>query len=226
MTGRVLDIDAVIFDMDGLMFDTERIRLDAWQMVARAEGYEIPESLLIDCIGRVTTDSEQYLNAALAGTGFDYRRARAIRGKYIREIVADGIPVKPGLDAMLGAVESLALDKAVATSTRRDETVELLMRTGLIGRFDAIVCGDDVPNGKPEPDIILLAAERLGARPERCMVLEDSANGVRAAAAAGALAVMIPDIRPPTEEVLSLAHARFDSLGEAAEFVLAKVRAR
>ena len=225
MSGRVLEIDAVIFDMDGLMFDTERIRLDAWQMVARQEGYEIPEPLLIDCIGRVTTDSEQYLNAALAGTGFDYRRARAIRGKYIRQMVADGVPVKAGLDAMLAAVESLGLVKAVATSTLRVETIELLTQTGLIGRFDAIVCGDEVANGKPAPDIVLLAAERLGVRAERCMVLEDSENGIRAAAAAGAVAVMIPDVKLPTEEVLALAHANFGSLAEAAEFLLASTGA-
>jgi len=220
MTRHALDIDAVIFDMDGLMFDTERIRLDAWQMVARQEGYEIPERLLIDCIGKTTTDSEQYLNAALAHSGFDYRRARAIRGKYMREMVADGVPVKTGLDAMLDAVDSLGLAKAVATSTRRDETIDLLTRTGLIGRFDAIACGNEVANGKPAPDIVLLAAERLGVGPERCMVLEDSENGVRAAVAAGALPVVIPDIKPPGDEVLSLAHERFDSLSEAAAFVL------
>ena len=224
MTRSALDIDAVIFDMDGLMFDTERMRIDAWQMAAGQEGYEIPESLLIDCIGLRTADSERYLNAALGHAGFDYRRVRAIRGEYIREMVAaKGIPVKAGLDEMLGAVDALGLAKAVATSTRRDEAVALLTETGLIARFDALACGDEVPNAKPAPDIFLLAAGRLGARPERCVVLEDSENGIRAAAAAGTVPVMIPDIKPPTPEVLSLAREHFVSLGAAARYLLASV---
>jgi HAD superfamily hydrolase (TIGR01509 family) len=227
MDDSALDIDAVILDMDGLMFDTERIRLDAWQMVARQEGYEIPEALLIDCIGRTTADSEQLLNAALAGTGFDYRRARVIRGTYIEKMVAEGgIPVKAGLGEILDAVDSLGLAKAVATSTLRAEAIEMLTDTGLIDRFGAIACGNEVENGKPAPDIFLMTAERLGIDPRRCVVLEDSENGVRAAAAAGCTPIVIPDIKPPTDEVLALAHRRFDSLIDAAQYLLASVPTR
>lgn len=227
MNDSVLDIDAVIFDMDGLMFDTERIRLDAWQMAARQEGYEIPEALLIDCIGRTTTDSEQLLNAALAGTGFDYRRARGIRGTYIEKMVAaNGVPVKAGLVEILDAIDSLGLAKAVATSTLRVEAIELLTETGLVDRFGSIACGNEVENGKPAPDIFLMAAGGLGVDPGRCVVLEDSENGVRAAVAAGCTAIVIPDIKPPTDEVLALAHRRFDSLIEAAQYLLASVPGR
>ncbi len=225
MNDSALDIDAVIFDMDGLMFDTERIRLEAWQMVARQEGYAIPEHLLIECIGLKTTDSEQLLNTALGGTGFDYRRARAFRGPYIEQIVAaTGVPIKPGLDEMLDTVDSLGLARGVATSTLREEAIGLLTDTGLIGRFDAVVCGDEVHNGKPAPDIFWAIAERLDADPRRCLVLEDSENGIRGAAAAGCAAIVIPDIKPPTDEVLAIAHMRLDSLSEAARYLRESVR--
>jgi len=224
MNDSILDIDAVIFDMDGLMFDTEQMRLDAWQMVARQEGYPIPEALLIDCIGRTTTDSEQLLNSALAGTGFDYRRARGIRGGYIEKILADGgIPVKTGLNEILDAIDSLGLAMGVATSTLRAEALDMLTETGVVDRFGAIACGNEVANGKPAPDIFIMAAERLGVDVTRCIVLEDSENGVRAAAAAGCTPIVIPDIKPPSDEVLALAHRRFDSLHAAAEYLLAAV---
>ena len=224
MNEGLLEIDAVIFDMDGLMFDTERIRLEAWQRVARQEGYAIPEHLLIECIGLKTTDSEQLLNTALAGTGFDYRRARGIRGPYIEQIVADrGVPVKPGLDEMLDAGDALGLAMGVATSTLREEALGLLTDTGLIERFDAVVCGNEVENGKPAPDIFLKAAEQLGVEPRRCLVLEDSENGIRGAAAAGCIPIVIPDIRRPSDEVLAIAHRQFDSLGAAAKYLLASV---
>ena len=227
MNDSALDIDAVIFDMDGLMFDTERLRLEAWQRVARQEGYAIPEYLLIECIGLKTTDSEQLLNAALAPTGFDYRRARGIRGPYMEQIIAErGVPIKPGLDEMLDAIDSLGLARGVATSTLREEALDLLRDTGLLERFGAVVCGDEVQNGKPAPDIFLMTAEKLGADPRRCLVLEDSENGIRAAAAAGCIPIVIPDIKPPGAEVLAIAHRRLDSLGAAAKYLLTSVPKR
>ena len=80
-----------------------------------------------------------------------------------------------------------------------------LVRTGIDGYFDVLVSGDEVSRGKPDPDIFLLAAERLGLAPGDCYVLEDSPNGLLAARAAGCTPVMIPDLVPPTPELTEFA---------------------
>jgi beta-phosphoglucomutase-like phosphatase (HAD superfamily) len=97
--------------------------------------------------------------------------------------------------------------------------VRCLSGAGLVDRFDAIVTGDEVPNGKPAPDIFLLAAGRLGVEPAACLVLEDSHNGIRAAHAAGCIPVMVPDLLGPTEEIERLAYRVLPSLANVAELL-------
>ena len=102
----------------------------------------------------------------------------------------------------------------MATSTGYNSAMEHLERTNMLSYFspNAIITGDMVENGKPAPDIYLLAAERLGVDPSECIGVEDSLNGVRAIHAAGMRAVMIPDIVEPTPEVEALAWKRCEGL--------------
>lgn len=90
---------------------------------------------------------------------------------------------------------------------------------GLLGYFDQIIGGDMVERSKPEPDIFLEACRRLGARPEKCYVIEDSHNGIRAAYAAGMHPIMVPDLMEVTEEMKELAEEIFESLYEVVEFL-------
>ena len=91
---------------------------------------------------------------------------------------------------------------AVASSSGRDRILSNLRATGLERFFDAVVSGQQVERGKPEPDIFLLAAKEIGCPPEDCYVFEDSLNGVRAGMAAGCTTVMVPDLVPPPEGLL------------------------
>ncbi len=95
--------------------------------------------------------------------------------------------------------------RAVATSTRRDRAEAQLAQQGLLQRFAALVGGNEVERGKPEPDIFLLAASRLSVAPEDCVVLEDSEPGVRAALAAGMMPIMVPDMHAPSPSLLARA---------------------
>ena len=106
------------------------------------------------------------------------------------------------------------MPKAVATSTARDAASFILKKAGLFGRFQAVVTGDQVARSKPAPDIFLEAARLLGAQPENCLVLEDSGAGICAAAAAGMIPIMVPDLIAPTEEIRRLARGIFDSLND------------
>ena len=94
--------------------------------------------------------------------------------------------------------------RAIATSSRRTEVEHHIGHHGLLDRFQAIVASGDYARPKPNPDPYLLAAERLGVDPADCLALEDSHNGVRAAAAAGMMTIMVPDLLDPTEEMQTL----------------------
>jgi len=208
---------AAIFDMDGLMFDTEQLDLRMWQEAAAAYGYELQKALILESVGRTREDTETLFMQAM-GPDFDYHGVRNLRIQRKFELFRkEGVPVKNGLFKLLDTLDSLGMKKAVATSTERSQAERMLILANVFSRFDAVVCGDEIARGKPEPDIFLKAAEKIGTDPEQCIVLEDSFSGIRAAAAAGMDAVMIPDILQPTDEIRRAAHMVCGNLGEAAE---------
>ena len=128
---------------------------------------------------------------------------------------AKGLPKRPGLDELLEELARRDLPAVLATSTGRATALRYLELARVNRYFKGAVCGDEVEHGKPAPDIFLRAAALAGAAPGQCMVLEDSPNGLRAGAAAGCRAVMVPDLDPATPELAALAAAVVPSLREA-----------
>ncbi len=205
-------IAAVIFDMDGLMLDTERIAQQAWQRAGTELGYELPDEIYRQAIGRTAPATEAIFRAHLgADSPFDaiYQRKQHY---YHAAIEAGEIARKAGLLELLDCLDQLALPKAVATSTARPLALQKLRSTGLLDHFPHLVCGDEIPNGKPAPDIFLAAAASLGVAPAHCLVLEDSHAGIRAAHAAAMIPIHIPDLVAPTAETRSLVYKIVDSL--------------
>ena len=113
---------------------------------------------------------------------------------------------------LLGRLRHRRVPTALVTSTRRETALSKLSRVGLLDFFDQLVCGGETDRGKPDPDPYLAAAELLGQDPARCWALEDSANGVRAAHAAGCWVFQVPDLVAPTDDLLTLGHTVVDSL--------------
>jgi beta-phosphoglucomutase-like phosphatase (HAD superfamily) len=187
---------AVVFDMDGLMLDTERLDRDLWQAAARQRGLEIPDTLHAALVGRRATDAERTLRDHF-GADFPLEELKAdVHERWHAIATSPGLPRKPGLERLLLVLEHARIPKAIATSTARAKA--LLSLGPLAERFQALACGDEVPNGKPAPDIFLLAARRLGTAPAECLALEDSPPGVAAAHGAGMTVIMIPDlVQPP-----------------------------
>jgi HAD superfamily hydrolase (TIGR01509 family) len=205
-------IHAVIFDMDGLMLDTEPIYKIAWQRAAIECGYTISEERYFDLIGRSRVDGESILLGEF-GPEFRVEAFRAVCHRCEAAAFAEGLPAKkPGLDDLLALLDSLGVPKAVATSTERRQAAAQLGGLGLLDRFNAIATGDEVVNGKPAPDLFLLAAHRLGIEAAQCLVLEDSEAGILAAHRAGMQAWVVPDLKPPSPAVEELTQGRFDSL--------------
>lgn len=218
-------IEAVIFDMDGLMLDTERIARIAWKRAAADWDRTLSGEIFAAITGLTAPDANVVLQATL-GPAFPVEEARARRQRYYRAYIAEhGIDVKPGLLALLAQIEALGLPHAVASSTSKKGVIHKLTVAGLIDRFETLVGGDEVANGKPAPDIFLTAAARLGVLPDGCMVLEDSEAGIQAAHAAGMLPVMVPDVKPPSPEVEAVAYAVLPSLKDTIPLLKRLVRA-
>ena len=193
---------AVIFDMDGLMLDTEGPALRAWDSAARALGREFDLDLCRRMIGRNFGDCIALIRER---HGADYpvdKLANAWAADYDAIVATEGISLKPGLTEILDLLDERGVAVAVATSTRRERARAKLDRVGLLHRFVALVGGDEVVRGKPAPDIFIAAAARLGVPAGDCVVLEDSEPGIIAAMAAGMIPVMVPDLHPPSAELL------------------------
>ena len=193
-------IDAVLLDMDGTLLDTEKVYLESTIAALGSLGYtDGVEALCHGMIGIPGPDCERMFLDHF-GADFPLDELNRAFAAHCAEIMLSGPPLKRGAIALLDAIEAAGLPKAIVTSSSRRTADEHLGLAGIGDRFDAILTRDDVYRGKPSPDLYLLAAERLGARPEACLAIEDSNPGVTAAHAAGAITIMVPDILPPTDE--------------------------
>lgn len=214
-------VEAVIFDMDGLMLDSEQMARAAWTRALADWNLALPDSLYMQLIGRAAPDTKALLIQAF-GAALPVEEAYARKQRYLDEAIAlGGVPIKPGLLPLLDFLDDHRVPRAVASSTHRAFVLRKLEIAGLLPRFDAIACGDEVPNGKPAPDVFLLAAERLDIPPWRCIVLEDSDAGIRGAHAAGMIPILVPDLKPPSAEVAALARRVFPSLTEVRDYLAA-----
>ena len=209
---------AAVFDMDGLLLDSERPTRDAWLSAAAELNAPLTEADYLSVVGRNEREGDARLlevfggNAALLGA--TRRRADALIGERFGAAPFD---VKPGVLRLLRALHSTAIPCAVASSTAHREVERRLERAGLLGFFDAVCGGDEVARGKPEPDLYLLAVERLGIEARHCVAFEDSNYGARAALAAGLAVVVVPDLKPAEPQWQVRCLAVLASLDQASE---------
>ena len=206
-----------IFDMDGLMLDTERPALRAWKQACAERGHALTDEVEFRTIG-VSEAACRDVYRAEFGPDFPYDEVRADVSRILEEGVRrEGIPLRPGLLVLLDRFAELGVPLGVATSTRKDRALIKLERTGLTARFSAFAFGDEVVNGKPAPDIFLLAAKRLGKQPDSCVGFEDSPAGLLGLHRAGIRSVFVKDLLEPEPEILATVWHRCFDLAEAAK---------
>ena len=193
-------VAAAIFDMDGLLIDTEAVYIEAYHAAAQAMGTKMPIELCHAMIGVPTRECEAMIQDHF-GPAFSVEQFRGHFNQHARLMLDAHVPVKPGAGELLAWLGGRGLPLAIATSSRPATVQRHLARAGLLGHFKAVATRYDVERGKPHPDVYFEAARRLGVAPERCIAFEDSNVGLTAAHAAGTMAIMVPDIVPPSPDV-------------------------
>lgn len=205
-------IAAVLFDMDGLVLDTEKLYTRFWQEAAIACGYPMTKEQALGMRslnrGAGLAKMQSYFGPAV---DYDFIRNKRIElmDAFVEQ---EGVYLKHGIHELLAFLKERGIKTAIATSSPMERTLRYLGSVALQDSFDELVSGYMVEKGKPEPDIYLYAAEKLGVKPCNCMVLEDSPAGILAAHRAGCLPVIIPDQDEPDKDTASLLFARADSL--------------
>lgn len=207
-----MNFQAAIFDMDGLLLDTERLCMRVFKQSCHNVHLPFYEDVYLSIIGRNSKGIEEILRSAY-GNELDKLHADW-RVNYDAVVKNQPIPIKKGVIPLLEWLRANKVRTAVATSTQKDVALVKLKLAGLDCYFDNITCGCEVTQGKPNPEIYLLAAQRLGVKPRCCLAFEDSNNGVKSAIAAHMVTYQIPDLVTPSEEIISLGVKIRDSLGD------------
>ena len=198
-------VKAVIFDQDGLMFDTERLAMEAWYKIGARYGVPVDEDFMREMRGSKSSQIKEAFLARYGNILEDYDAFREEKRRYSYDwIHQHGVPVKKGLKELLQYLKEHHIPMAVATGSSLKWTQMNMADAGIEEYFESYVCADMVTEAKPNPAIFKLAAAELKREPSECLVIEDSFNGIRAAAAGGFLSVMVPDLSEPTPEIAGL----------------------
>lgn len=196
--------DTILCDMDGTLFDTERIYHAGWNEAG------VPDDIYRQMIGR----DHGAIRALLAEAGFDAESVFRAKREYCDELLAKYVPEKDGMERTMKWLKENGYHTAIATSSASEVAEHYLRISDTTGYFEKIISGHSLEHGKPAPDIYLMAAEQMHAEPSRCVVVEDSRNGVLAGRAAGMKTVLIPDEFQPDEETIRAADIILHSLDE------------
>ena len=212
-------IQAFLFDMDGTLIDTERYYRVCWPKALAAFGYQMTDeqALSMRSLGRPFAPERL---KGWFGEELDYHAVREKRKEFVEAAIArDGIQVKPGAETLLKALQQKKMVTAVVTATDRERADRYLAQTGLAPYFENVISATSVKEGKPSPDIYLYACERLGLKPESCVAVEDSPNGILSAYRAGCKVIMVPDQTPADETLRPYLYKCVDTLSDIVELV-------
>lgn len=199
-------VSGIIFDMDGVLIDSERQSNEGWLWAAGQLGVDMPMWLIDSFKGAPAELCCKFFDDYYKGV-IDYWEAKELRTQHVYKIrETEGIPVKKGVKDIFEYIRNNGLKCAVATSTRRESAEKTLHEIGVWDYLDAVVYGDEVEHGKPEPDIFLRAAKAIGVNLSEAVVVEDSINGIKAGYAADMRVVHIPDTIAIDDDIRKLTY--------------------
>ncbi len=204
-----------IFDMDGLLIDSERLWQGEWHALAAERGLTLADTFAGDICGTGGAHTREVV-ARYFRTD-DPETVMRLCSERVHRLEERGVPLKPGVHTILAGLRTAGYRIAVASSSPMDMIRHNLRLAGVEEQFDVLTSGREVTRCKPDPDVFLLAAERLGVPPEECYVFEDSRVGIEAGWRAGCRAVMIPDLVQPDARTREMCFGVYRDLGEAWE---------
>lgn len=212
-------IEAVIFDMDGVIFDTERVYLEDWIKVFKQYGYDMKKEIYVSVMGTGRKNVKRVFIKEF-GEELPIEEMYIIKDKLLVEAIENNkIPLKLGAIELLDFLRENGYKIALATSAKRDRMEKQLNGANIKEKFDTLVCGDDVERAKPNPDIFLKAANKLGVSPENCIVVEDSCAGIEAAHNAKMMGLHVEDLKEADEIIKKYCYENFKDLIEIKEFI-------
>jgi len=214
--------DAVVFDLDGVLLDSEQRWNDAKEAVTTAAGGRWRDDAATAMMGMSSPEWSAYMHDELA-VPYEPERINELVVERMAAGYAEELPLLPGA---IDAVETLAArwPLGLASSSNREIIDAFLDLSGLRDRFRVTISSEEVGRGKPSPDVYLEVAARLGADAARCVAVEDSSNGLRAAAAAGMAVIAVPNPHyPPAPDALALAAATVMTPGEVTPALVERV---
>ena len=218
-----MEIKAVLFDMDGLMIDTESLSTEAFINSAKAQGYNMTKEETLKVLGFTKANIYQFWIDYFQGTNVDGKKLVDDHYEYIENVLYTVGPEKmPYVEELLKYLRENNYKIAVASSSDTADIKNNLEKTKLEKYIDEIASGAEVENGKPAPDVFLLAAERLDVDPKDCLILEDSKAGIKAGKASGAMVFMVPDMFTVDKECEDTADRILTNLGEVIEILEGK----
>lgn len=218
-----MEIKAVLFDMDGLMVDTESLSTEAFINSAKAQGYNMTKEETLKVLGFTKANIYQFWIDYFQGTNVDGKKLVDDHYEYIENVLYTVGPEKmPYVEELLKYLKENNYKIAVASSSDTADIKNNLEKTKLEKYIDEIASGAEVENGKPAPDVFLLAAERLDVDPKDCLILEDSKAGIKAGKASGAMVFMVPDTYTVDKECEDTADRILTNLGEVIEILEGK----
>lgn len=219
MRNEPIDYKLVIFDMDGLMFDTEAVSWNTWNEAFRIHKYTLTRNVFEMTLGLSMAKTQELFTEAY-GSEFPFESIKRERERlsdlYIK---LNGVPLKTGLIELLTFLQSKSIIAAVATSASQKRATHYMNITKLENYFSCILCGDQIINSKPDPEIFTAVANALNIPPNKCIVLEDSKMGIVAASRAGMIPIMIPDLLEPNAETEKLLFKKFNNLLEVRHYL-------
>ena len=219
-----MEIKAVLFDMDGLMVDTESLSTEAFINSAKAQGYNMTKEETLKVLGFTKANIYQFWIDYFQGTNVDGKKLVDDHYEYIENVLYTVGPEKmPYVEELLKYLRENNYKIAVASSSDTADIKNNLEKTKLEKYIDEIASGAEVENGKPAPDVFLLAAERLDVDPKDCLILEDSKAGIKAGKASGAMVFMVPDMFTVDKECEDTADRILTNLGEVIEILEGKM---
>jgi HAD superfamily hydrolase (TIGR01509 family) len=213
-------IAAAVFDLDGVLVDSEHVWDEVREALAHERGGRWHPGAQADMMGMSSPEWSRYMHDVIGLP----ESPEAINDEVVERMLARYDVALPLIDGAVAAVERLAghFRLAVASSSNRPLIDAVLSGAGITARFEVTVSSEEVARGKPAPDVYLEAARRLELGAAECAAVEDSANGIRSARAAGMRVIAIPNPRyPPAADALGLADISLGSLRDLSAGVLA-----